>query len=86
MFYLQAEPGIESQNLYYTNNRGEIATDINLEPATERRNETVFLIGAGYNGSMGGMGSDIGIFYNIFDNAESIRNPISFRFMLTFGY
>ena len=86
MFYIQPEVGIESQNSYFIDNRGRIATDVNLEPATARENETVLLIGAGYNGSIGGMGSDIGIFYNLFDDVNSLNSPISFRIMLTFNY
>ena len=86
-FYVQTEFGIISRN-YIPNffSTGRIPLDINLEPATARENEEVFLIGIGYNPSIGGMGSDIGVFYNIFDDVNAISNPITLRFMLTLNY
>lgn len=86
-FYVQSEFGILSQNYLRDFWRtGRIPLDINLEPAYARENQEVLLIGAGYNASVGGMGTDIGLFYNLFDDVNALGSPISIRIILTFGY
>lgn len=86
VFYIQPEFGIESRNDFFTDGFGRIATDQDFEPATARENVEVLNIGVGYNGSFGGLGSDIGIFYNLFDDVNSVTSPISLRVSLTFNY
>lgn len=87
VFYVQAEYGLVSQNfLPFFYQTGRIPLDLNLEPDYGRENQDVLLMGIGYNSSVGGMGSDIGVFYNLFDDVEAIGSPISIRLMLTFGY
>ncbi len=88
MFYIQPEVGIQSQNQAFVNRFGQIVTEgaPDFKPSTGRENQTVLLIGAGYNGSVGGIGSDIGIFYNLFDDVDALSSPISLRVMLTFNY
>lgn len=58
------------------------------KPTTVRDPDTQWLVGAGYNPGTGrgALSTDIGIFYNLFDDAESNTNPITFRIMLTFNY
>jgi hypothetical protein len=86
MFYIQPEFGLESQAFYFTDFRGAIVTDVNLNPAVQRENQTVLLIGGGYNAGGETVSTDIGLFYNLFDDVESNVSPITFRIMITFGY
>lgn len=94
MFYGQAELGYESvgqtsvvfdqfgrQVLFVDPSTGEVETS--------RQGQTQLLVGVGYNPSQGGraLSSDIGIFYNVFDDATNIfTTPWVFRIMLTYGY
>ncbi len=86
MFYAQAEfTSLSQQNFFVSG--GQIAIDpATSEPRRERTSDQELLVGIGYNPGGGGVGSDIGIFYNLFDNVESQRSAITFRVMLTFGY
>jgi len=87
-FYVQSEFGILSQNfLPRFFQTGRIPLDnTTLDIDYGRENQQVLLLGAGYNASVGGLGTDFGVFYNIFDDVNSIGSPISLRIMLTFGY
>ncbi len=51
-----------------------------------READSQLQIGVGYNPGGGGVGSDIGIYYNLFDYVNSVRDAIEFRIMLTFKY
>ena len=87
-FFIQSEVGIQSQNQAFVNDFGQIVTEgaPGFEPSTSRENQSVLLIGAGYNGSFGGLGSEIGLFYNLFDDVDSFTSPVSLRVLLTLNY
>ena len=67
---------------------GRISTGLDGQPETIRDNDLQWLVGVGYSpsGPPGSLGTDIGIFYNLFDDVTSNTPPISFRLMLTFNY
>lgn len=88
-FYVQTEVSYLSNEYNFRNFSGALVTDPTTgKPETLRDDDLQWLIGVGYNPGSGGgtVSSDIGIFYNLFDDVESNTNPISFRIMLTFGY
>ena len=90
MFYAQTEVSYLSNEFVLTDafNTVLITEPSTGQPATVRDPDTQWLIGAGYNpgGGRGGLGTDIGIFYNLFDDVQSNTSPITFRIMLTYNY
>lgn len=87
MFYAQAEFNALSSQYVGTNNFGEFVTEPNsLDVLKFRESDSQFLLGIGYNPGGGGGSTDIGLFYNIFDDVNSTTNPFVFRVMLTLKY
>ncbi len=86
--YIQGEYSVLSQqNAFQGGIRGTVLIDDGTnEVAKARTSVDQLQIGIGYNPSQGTLGSDIGIYYNLFDDVNSVRSAIEFRFMLTFGY
>ncbi len=67
-------------------NSGYAIVDERDEILKVRESVEQLQIGIGYNPSRGGVGSDIGIYYNLFDDVNSVASAIQFRVMLTFKY
>lgn len=89
-FYVQGEFNALSLETAYGPdlNRIPIIDDTSNEVITERLGDQQLQIGAGYAPqSGGGLGSDIGLYYNLFADSESInRSAIELRFQVTFQY
>ncbi len=87
VFYAQAE-GLYLNDAYYTvGPGGALVTGSDQRPLTQRDGDVQMLTGVGYNPGLGrGLSSDIGVFYNIFDDVNSNRSPFQFRIILTYNY
>ena len=88
MLYGQLEGSFISRETIFGDQRGLIVIDRDTgRPLTERNSDVELLIGAGYNPSRGKrIASDIGVFYNLFDDVNSAQSPIQVRFTLTYNY
>ena len=86
-FYAQAELSYLSNEFAVSDGFGTLLTDpIDGQPRTVRDPDTQLLLGVGYNPGGGLLGTDIGVFYNLFDDVQSNTSPIVFRVMVTFNY
>ena len=87
-FYGQVElNGLSYQIPEGINTFGEYVTEPDSDSVRKTRiGDTQLLTGIGYNPGIGGVGTDIGLFYNLFDDVNSATNPFVFRIMLTFNY
>lgn len=86
--YVQGEYSVLSFQYapFFPNTGGAAVIDINDEVIKRRQSDSQLQLGVGYNPSQGGVGSDIGIYYNLFDDVNSVRSAIELRVMLTFNY
>ena len=85
--YVQGEYSVLSfQYAPFVRGTNAAAIDTNDEIVKVRQSDSQLQIGIGYNPSQGSLGSDIGIYYNLFDDVNSVRSAIEFRVMLTFNY
>ena len=88
-FYVQTELNALSRELPAENSSGSaLVDDRSNDVVTDREGDVQLQVGVGYAPpGNGGLGTDIGIFYNLFDDVESFNiSPIEFRFNLTFRY
>lgn len=53
---------------------------------SERSNENFLYVGAGYNGARGGLGYEIGLYYNVLDSAEAVARSTPWDLRLGFTY
>ncbi len=53
---------------------------------SESYNEQFLYVGAGYNGARGGLGYEIGLYYNVLDSAESVARTTPWDLRLGFTY
>ena len=86
--YVQAEFNTISSQTAVGQGSVAFIDDRTNEISKVRTQEQQLQVGVGYNPSSGSgsLGSDIGIYYNLFDDVNSFRSPLEFRFMLTFRY
>ena len=92
-FYVQTEYNVLSVEFAPRFAIGNFQTAVEVDPntndvLTRRVSDTQLQIGAGYAPQTGGgIGTDIGIFYNLFDDVRSINtSAVEFRVQLTFRY
>ena len=92
-FYVQTEYNVRSVEFAPRVRLNAFETAVLIDPSTndvltERQGEDQLQIGVGYAPPTGGgLGTDIGIFYNLFDDVRSIStSPIESRVQLTFRY
>ena len=92
-FYVQAEYNVRSVEFAPRVRLNAFETAALIDPTTndiltERVGEDQLQIGVGYAPPTGGtVGTDIGVFYNLFDDVRSINtSPIELRVQLTFRY
>ena len=87
-FFAQVESNYISFQEVALDPFGRLAIDDNTGLIlTQRESVVELLVGAGYNAGVGqGLSSEFGVFYNLFDDADSFRPAIQFRVSLTFNY
>ena len=87
-FYAQTEFNVISRELPFSSNGAFVIGDDTNEIETERDGEPQLQVGIGYAPpNPGGISTDFGIYYNLFDDVESFnRSPIELRINLLFRY
>ena len=87
-FYAQTEVNVISRELPFSSGGVFVVGDDTNDILTERESEPQLQIGIGYAPpNPGGISTDFGIYYNLFDDVESFnRSPIELRINLLFRY